>query len=156
MSDKLAEAFIALANAYPGHTQEAPFTPSKDQEATKDSDIIMKALNEEERLVLGVVLEPEVYDLHKDIYSAEEVRKACTNFNTHCMQANLGHEVNIDNVDITKSFILEVDAMIGDQSVKAGSWLMEMHAPSDAIWKEIKEEGFTGYSIGGSARVEDV
>lgn len=156
MSNQIADMLMGIANAISGTPSEALPVSPEDQEDTKDSDIIMKALNEEERLVLGVVLEPEVYDLHEDIYSAEEVRKACINFNTNCMQANLGHEVNVDSVNITKSFILEVDAMIGDQPVKAGSWLMEMHAPSDAIWKEIKEEGFTGYSIGGSGRVEDV
>ena len=123
---------------------------------TKDSDIIMKAVNEEERLVLGVVLEPNTPDLHNDIYDADEVRKGCESFNTHCEQLNIQHLANTTEMTVTKSFIQEVDAMIGEQVVKAGSWLMEAHIPNDVLWDEVKSNGFTGWSIGCDAKVEDI
>jgi len=152
--NKIADLLSTLATLINGDAPENPI--KEDQPKVTDSDILMKAFDEEERLVLGVVLEPDTFDLHKDIYDAVEVRKAQENFNKNCMQANLGHVANVDDIQITKSFILEVDAHIGEQPVKAGSWLMEMHVPSDAAWQEVKEGGFTGFSIGASARVEDI
>ena len=139
------------------HFSPAEMPPVREGvDETTDADIIMKKFDEEERKVLGVVLEPDTFDLHKDIYSIEEVLKAQTNFNKHCMQPNLNHDENTDEIDITKSFIIEVDAMIGDQPVKEGSWLMEMHIPDDQMWEDVKKRDFTGFSIGGSAKVEDI
>jgi hypothetical protein len=128
----------------------------KSDEETKNSDIIMKQFDEDERLVLGVVLEPETQDLHMDIYSSVEIRKAQENFNEHCMQGNLEHIANTDELVITKSFIMEVDSHIGEQPVKEGSWIMEMYVSNEATWKSVKEGGFTGFSIGCSALHEDV
>jgi len=45
-------------------------------EAKPDSQMIMKKVDTEQRLILGVVLEPDAFDLHNDIYSADEIRKA--------------------------------------------------------------------------------
>lgn len=120
--------------------------------------LVMKKVNDEEQRIIGVVLEPDVYDLHNDIYSAEEVAKACSNFNTHCMQANVQHMVNVDDgaATIEKSFILEVDASIGGQFVKAGSWVQQWKINSDDIWSAVKAGTFTGFSIGGMAKFEDI
>lgn len=153
MSDKLVQAALDLLTLAIGPSTEAPLIPA---EGIKDSDLVMKKVNEEEQLVLGVVLEPETVDLHNDIYSADEIRKACDNFNTSCMQGNIDHEYNTDDLEITKSFVLEVDAKIGDQDVKEGSWIMEMHVKKEEDWKKVKNGDFTGFSIGGFAQVQDI
>lgn len=151
----LTEQLINLLQKTFAVDQGIDLSKVTDKEVT-DSDIVMKAFDDDQRLVLGVVLEPETFDLHKDIYSAQEVLKAQVNFNKHCMQANLGHDVNTDELQITKSFILEIDAFIGDQAVKEGTWLMEMHVSNDDVWKSVKDGGFTGFSVGGAAYHEDL
>lgn len=127
-----------------------------DAEKAPESQLIMKKVDSDQRLILGVVLEPDAFDLHNDIYSADEIRKACDNFNTHCMRGNVEHLVNTDKLVVTKSFILEVDATIGEQVVKSGSWLMEMKVNDDVLWDLTKSGDFTGFSIGGKAVVEDI
>lgn len=125
-------------------------------EVQSQSSVVMKKVDTDQRLILGVVLEPDSFDLQNDIYSAEEVRKACENFNTHCMKGNVEHLITTEKLIITKSFILEVDAHIGEQFVKSGSWLMEMKVNDDELWSLTKSGEFGGFSIGGKATVEDI
>jgi len=128
------------------------------EEADKphSTSVVLKKVDADQRLILGVVLEPDAFDLHNDIYTADEVRKACENFNANCMRGNVEHLVNTDSLVVTKSFILEVDATIGEQVVKAGSWLIEMKVNNDELWELTKSGDFTGFSIGGKARIEDI
>ena len=72
------------------------------------------------------------------------------------MRGNVEHLVNTDKLVVTKSFIFEVDATIGEQVVKSGSWLMEMKVNDDVLWDLTKSGDFTGFSIGGKAVVEDI
>ena len=128
------------------------------KEMNSETPLVMKKVDLEERRILGVVLEPEVYDLHKDIYSAEDVELACKCFEEHCMQPNLQHMVNLQNgaVTIEKSFIQPVDCQIGEQVVKAGSWLQQWKINDDDLWEAVKNGDFTGFSVGCLAVYEDI
>ena len=79
-----------------GSEQETPLKPEVE---------VTKALDEEERMALFVVLEPEVEDLHGDIYSEKEVEKACIQYNQHCRKANLYHRVMTEDFSIVQSFV---------------------------------------------------
>ncbi len=46
---------------------------------------VRKSVDQEQRMALFVVLEPDAVDLHGDTYSAIEVEKACHNFNSYCV-----------------------------------------------------------------------
>lgn len=155
MKEAIIQKAVELLNILVGEVEDSPIVKGNNT-VTKDTDIVMKALNEEERLVLGVVLEPNTPDLHNDIYDEVEIRKGCESFNKHCNQLNIQHMGNTDQMQVTKSFIQEVDAYIGEQLVKAGSWLMEAYIPNDILWEEIKSNGFTGWSIGCNTLVEDI
>ena len=123
----------------------------------KEEEVVLKALDEEQRLFLGVVLEPESYDLHKDIYSADAIKKACAQEQQY-LQSNVQHSVQVDDsvMTVTKSFIQEVDAKIGEEVIKAGTWLREAKIKSDPLWEAVKKGEFTGWSIGCSAQCDDV
>lgn len=127
------------------------------QSEEEDEKIVLKSVDEEHRLFLGVVLEPEEYDLHKDIYSGEAVRKACELEQSY-LQSNVQHVAQVDNsvVEVTKSFIQEVEATIGDQVIKAGTWLREAKIHNDSLWEAVKKGEFTGWSIGCTAQCDDV
>lgn len=115
---------------------------------------ITKAVNEELKQATFLVLAPDEVDLQGDTYSADEVRKACHNFNQHCMTANLLHLVETDTFDIVESYISPVDMILNDVVIKAGSWMSVLQIYSDEIWSEIKDGNLTGVSIAAKANTE--
>lgn len=121
---------------------------------TKQKVQITKAVNEELKQATFLVLAPDEVDLQGDTYSADEVRKACHNFNQHCMTANLLHLVETDTFDIVESYISPVDMILNDVVIKAGSWMSVLQIYSDEIWSEIKDGNLTGVSIGATAKTE--
>ena len=124
------------------------------KEQEKQNIQVVKATNEELKQATFLVLAPDEVDLHGDIYSADEVRKACHNFNQHCMKANLLHLVETDTFDIVESYISPVDMVLNDVIIKAGSWMSVLQVHSEEIWSDIKNGSLTGVSIGGRATTE--
>ena len=122
---------------------------------------VTKSLDEEQRMALFVVLSPDEVDLHGDTYSAEEVEKACNNFNTACMKANLFHKVETEEAKIVQSFINPANFTTDDgREIKKGAWLQWMYFPEtevgDLIWKCVKAGDINGVSIGAMAMVENL
>jgi hypothetical protein len=129
--------------------------------ADNPTEIVLKKVDTDERRITAVVLEPTSVDnpdLHNDVYTAEEVHKACENFNKFCMVPNIQHLVNVGSEDcvIEKSFILPVKATIGGQEVAEGSWIQTWKINSDDLWEAVKDGLFTGFSIGAGANIEDI
>ena len=124
------------------------------KEQEKQNIQVVKATNEELKQATFLVLAPDEVDLHGDIYSADEVREACHNFNQHCMKANLLHLVETDTFDIVESYIAPVDMVLNDVIIKAGSWMSVIQVHSEEIWSDIKNGSLTGVSIGGRATTE--
>jgi hypothetical protein len=114
--------------------------------------VLRKSAEEDERFVLGVVLEPETMDSQGDIYSAEEIRKSAYRFMAHYQNTGLMHESLInEHVRIVESFVAPADVEIGGQTVKKGTWLMGVIVEDDVLWNAVKAGQLTGFSIGGSA-----
>lgn len=124
--------------------------------ASPDKLPICKAKNEELKQATFVVMIPDEVDLHGDTTTEEEVRKACFNFNMHCMKANLFHLVETKTFDFCESYICPTDMMLGERFVKKGTWLATVQCNSDELWEEIKSENITGLSIGAKALVEEL
>ena len=125
---------------------------------------IIKSLNDEERMALFVVLEPQddpsnVTDLHGDYYTEEDVWEACTSFNVHCRKANLMHLVETEDMEFIQSYTSPVDFTLetldGTTEIKKGTWLAWVHFPEtelgDLIWKGVKAGDFNGLSVQCSA-----
>ena len=81
---------------------------------------IIKQANEELKQATFLVLSPDEVDLHGDVYDANEVRKACHNFNTYCRKANLLHLFDTDTFSVVESYIAPVGMQMGDTIIKAG------------------------------------
>lgn len=145
------DLFIELLDKVVGGSKEAPAPATE----------ITKALNTEKRMALFVVLEPDTVDLHGDTYTAEEVEKACNNFNTHCGTANLFHQVETQEADIVQSYISpSTFTLDSGVVVQKGTWLQWWHFPEtevgEEIWKGVKSGDINGVSIGAMAMVEDL
>lgn len=108
---------------------------------------------DEERYVLGVVLEPETKDSQGDIYSHAEVRKAAHIFMETAGALGKQHSENVTGkLKILESYIAPVDFTVeDDETVKKGTWLMGIRVVDDDLWTDVKKGEFTGFSIGGDA-----
>ena len=107
----------------------------------------------EQKLVLGIVLEPETVDSQGDIYSADEVARAAHGWMENFQNCGFMHKTLVnENVKPVESYIAPTDFELGGQTIKAGTWLLCVHVLNDAIWKQIKAGELTGFSIGGVAQ----
>lgn len=118
------------------------------------SQQITKSVNEDLMQATYVVLVPDDVDLHGDTYSEEEVRKACHNFNNHCMKANLFHLVETDGFVIAESYIAPTDFILDEVFVKKGTWLATLQYLDEDLWEGVKNGDIQGVSIGAVANVE--
>ena len=104
---------------------------------------------EEERYVLGVVLEPGTPDSHGDVFPESVVEKACREFYG---RAGLMHQLDVtDRVQYIESYITPADMTIEGRTIKKGTWLIGAKIYDDSLWSMIKQGNLTGLSIGGPA-----
>jgi hypothetical protein len=120
----------------------------------RESLQITKATNEELMQATFVVMVPEEVDLHGDVTTEDEIRKACHNFNKFCMKANLFHLVETDAFEFVESYIAPTDFILGDRFVKKGTWLCTIQCLDPKLWQLIKSGDINGVSIGALAKVE--
>lgn len=120
------------------------------------SQLIKKSTDSKLKQAMFIVMVPDEEDLHGDIASKEEVAKACHNFNKFCRTANLYHVTETTAFDIAESYIVPVDIQLGEQLVKAGTWVAVLQVNDDELWEDIESEEVAGLSIGALATVETI
>jgi len=132
----------------------AELVAKREDAAIAKTTPLFKGLNpNDERYVLGIVLEPETVDAQGDIYSHEEVRQAAHRFMEEFGGLGLMHRYRVNGeVRILENYVAPVDMQIGDMAVRQGTWLMAVRIVSDELWQRVKTGDLTGFSIGGSAR----
>lgn len=113
---------------------------------------LLKEVAGEQRIVLGIVLEPEVVDSQNDIYSADEIARAAHGWMETYQNVGYQHQTLAKGVLPVESYVCPVDCEIGGQPVKAGTWLLALHVVNDDVWKQVKSGELTGLSIGGWAQ----
>lgn len=113
---------------------------------------LIKADEAEERIVFGVVLEPNEVDAQNDTISEEEIRQAAHKFMEDFGNLGLQHkEIVNGKLKLLETFIAPVPFEIDGEKVKKGTWLMKERVVDDQIWSDVKKGLITGFSIGGSA-----
>lgn len=115
---------------------------------------LLKSLDpNDERYVLGIVLEPEVVDAQGDIYSVEEIRAAAHRFMEEFGGLGFMHRLRVNGqVKVLESYLAPTDFALGELTVRKGTWLLAVRVLSDELWDRVKNGELTGFSIGGSAR----
>lgn len=128
--------------------------------SVETEEVIQKRLpvfkTDEERLVIGIVLEPTKElgqpDTQNDVYSAEEIRQAAYRFMEDFQTIGLQHRDDIsDRVKILLNWVTMEPTKIGGQTVAAGTWLLGVRVLDDDLWAAVKAGDITGFSIGGTA-----
>lgn len=113
----------------------------------------MLTSDEEERLVIGAVLRPEVVDAHGDIYSAEEIRQAAVGYAKNSERLKVMHQGSTinDAARVLGSYILKEDVVMGDETVEKGSWIAAVQVLKDELWNAVIGGVLNAFSIGGAA-----
>jgi hypothetical protein len=149
---EVEKSFVKSLNAL----IEKHFGGSKQEKETVEAEVI-KAVDDEERMALFVVLSPEDEDAHGDIYSEKEVEKACIQYNQHCRKANLYHRMETEDFSIVQSFVTPVGFTDDTgREIKKGTWLAWTKFDNEALWNDVKSGEFTGLSVGCRASVEEL
>lgn len=155
-SEQFANQLLSLVQKFFGETPtQAVATPVEQ---------VTKSVDEEMRVALFVVLEPQDGDLtndaHLDTYTEADIELACKSFNLHCQKANLFHLVQTEEVEILESYISPVEFNLDGEIVKKGTWLQKWYFPEtevgETLWQDVKNGVLTGLSIGCVAEREEL
>lgn len=128
--------------------KENPIMQTKSIQKEWSMDFVK--VEEEKRLVTGIVIEPEVEDTYGDVISIDEIEKAMIRFMEGNQQIRIEHDPNYTpKVVIIENWIEREGRMIGEQFVKIGTWLMTTKVFDDDVWDMIKSGKLNGYSFRG-------
>ena len=112
--------------------------------------------DDDQRIVQGVVLEPDSVDAQGDTIKAAVIKRAAHKFLADFNKVTkLGfmHNDFSKNFELLESYVTEVEFKLNGRIVKAGSWLMTVKVLDAGVWDRVKRGEITGFSIGGLARV---
>jgi hypothetical protein len=107
------------------------------------------------QIAWGVVLEPRTAsdpDSQGDWYDETDVRKAAHGFMANLAAGRAGSTLMHEGDSIgrvVESFIAPMDMQLGDELVKAGSWVAGIHYSDSAVWSEVEKGALGAFSIGG-------
>jgi len=110
--------------------------------------------DEEQRLVYGIVYEPDVRDADDDFSDKGEILKAAHLFLAEFRTMKIQHLVPNSGVVIVESYIAPVEFEMNGEMVKLGTWVLVTKIFDEEIWKLVQSGELTGYSMGGFATRE--
>ncbi|WP_258729060.1 XkdF-like putative serine protease domain-containing protein [Bacillus atrophaeus] len=116
----------------------------------KEVLLFTKSGSEEQKLVYGIVYEPDVPDAHGDYMTAAEIEKAAHGFLAEARNIDINHNFQSGTGEVVESYVAPDDFQIGTRLIKKGSWVLVTRA-ADEVWEQIKAGVITGYSMAGTA-----
>jgi hypothetical protein len=119
---------------------------------TRVTHRILKKAEQEERYVLGIVLEPDVVDAQDETYDAATIRAAAHLYLARFRNTDLQHKQLVNHVvELVESYVAPTDMTIAGVAIKEGTWLMAHRILDDELWEAVKTGAIGGYSIHGVA-----
>ncbi|WP_411734894.1 XkdF-like putative serine protease domain-containing protein [Paenibacillus sp. M2] len=115
-------------------------------------------VDDTQHIVIGVVYQPDVEDVHGDMMDAVEIEKAAHLFmeNQHTYNIDKQHDLDTDKGYVVESYIAPCDMVIGDQVIAKGSWVAGVKVTDDDTWEDIQKGEITGFSMWGVGKREEV
>lgn len=110
---------------------------------------------EDERIVEGAVLIPNVVDGQKDVIGPEAIAQVAADFLAKFQDGTkLGvqHDTFPDGLRLQESSILKSDWTVDGRTLPEGTWVMKVKVLDDDIWKAVKAGEITGFSIAGTGQ----
>lgn len=122
----------------------------EDTNFEKDVKLFINKSDEEQKLIYGIVYEPDEIDTHGEFAKANEIEKAAHDFLADNRNIDLQHNFKSDYGTVVESYVAPVDFKIANDVVKKGAWVLVTKA-NDDIWEAVKKGEITGYSMAGQA-----
>lgn len=116
---------------------------------------VIKSDDEAERLVYGIVYEPDTIDAHGDFADAKTIEKAAHEFMLKYRQIDKKHDFVAGVGEVVESYIAPADMELNGETVKKGTWILTTKVDEET-WEAVKEGEFQGYSLAGIAETEMV
>ncbi len=112
-----------------------------------------------ERLLVGVVQRPDVYDAHNDLAPADVLRYAAHDFvadyNTDTALGGLQHVPDaVPDADLVESFVADMDGETYGCAFLKGDWVIAVRVNSDALWEQCQDGTFNAFSPEGDILVQ--
>ena len=128
---------------------------AEQQDRSNRIHVKIASVDEEKRVVYGVVIEPEVEDADGNWATEDEILDAAHKFALNGMVLKHEHSEEIQDSLVVETYVTPVDMQIGDELVKSGTWILGTKVFSDERWDMVKSGKYTGYSFGGTAKINE-
>ena len=134
---------------------EAPALPRQGSSREIHKMIAKSHGDDPERIVVGIVAEPNEKDSEDDWETEEDIREALYHFMEKGGVSKINHAGAAIDACILEAFIAPVDYQVEGELVKKGSWVQALRVDADTHDK-IQKGDLTGFSMAGTAiRLED-
>ena len=127
--------------------------------ATKKSKGTGFVKNAEARIVGGIVYAPNQVDSDGDfVGNHEEIFKGMKGWMLSGHNMHMMHKGQAVHTPLVECFQADVDTMKSGTEIPAGAWYISNYIPTECedLWDAIKSGEITGYSMAGSADMEDI
>ena len=113
------------------------------------NQIRVSKVDDDRRLVYGVVYEPDVPDSHGDFMRADTIEDMAHRFLSKALVHNIdtNHDLEANGSVVVESFI----ARSNDPDFPVGAWVLGVYVPDDDRWAEVKKGELGGFSLYGMA-----
>lgn len=118
-------------------------------------EILERTEVEGERLVTGIVADPENVDSFGNKIGADVIRRAAFGFMERFGNMGVDHQkdddgnpiVLNDKIWVVESWITREEGIIGGKRVPQGAWVLTSRVADDDIWQDVVDGNLTGYSF---------
>lgn len=110
-----------------------------------------KSDDEEQKLLYGIVYEPDQEDAHGDFMTEQQIEKTAHEFLEYYRNIDTEHNLVAGAGTVVESYVAPIELNIEGTIIKKGSWILATKA-SDETWEAWKNGDITGYSMFGIAR----
>ena len=137
------------------HDMKTTIEPAKD--VAKIEVGKFTKVDEEERVIGGIVYAPDEVDSQGDYTDSDEIWRAMKHYMvTTGGVMKIMHKGKRIDAPVVEVFYAEQDTIKGGSHIPAGAWYQANYIPEemDDVWEAIKEGKLSGYSMAGEAEVE--
>lgn len=114
--------------------------------------IPINKIDDDKKIVYGIVYSPNQVDAHGDYATADEIEKACYAFMKKSKTGNVDTQ---HDMDVAKNCYIGENWIVKDNDAlfpaEVGAWAVALKIENEEIWKSIKEGVYTGISMYGHA-----
>lgn len=147
---------------------DSPAVESDFLKFEKESETMLFALDEEERVVFGVAMRADYPIYRRDskrgeyyVQFSKETVKACAEkflVENHNEDVNTNHKTDVEGVHLIYSFIKDENkgiSPVGFEDIENGSWFTAYKIENEDVWKDVRDGKFNGFSVEINGFVEE-